>query len=504
LSGLADRIRSIVAPSAAAQPSSVAQGSSAAQGTGLKSDAADICETLGGEWRGKVFVVDRRWSPSATHGRERIGALAEGLERCAGEVPLFAGGAPARPPFVFFDLETTGLNGGAGTLAFLVGCGWFEPDGAFVTRQFLLTRHADERALLDAVAAELARAGALVSFNGKSFDAPLLEGRYLFHRIAWRGREMPHVDVLHPARRFWKARDGSPKGLRYDVADASPNGLRYGAAHPSPEGLRYGAADGSPEGLRYGAADGSPEGLRYTGAEQTVAHDLGGGAVAQPFRAARTESGCSLQTLEKQLVGLRRHGDVPGFEIPARYFQFVRSGDAGPLEAILEHNRLDLLTLAALTARLLQIANAGPESITDPREALALGHVYQRGGLDTRARDSYRRAIDRCRSPRGAYDPIRVDALRALALACRRARLHDDAAGWWRELVEMRACPDAIAREAAEALAIHHEHRVRDLTVAKAFALRNLEPGTVGEWTSAARHRLARIERKLEERSLKF
>ena len=108
---------------------------------------------------------------------------------------------------MFFDLETTGLSGGAGTLAFLVGCGWFEDDGAFVTRQFLLARHADERMLLEAVAAELARAGALVSFNGKSFDAPLLESRYLFHRLPWSGREMPHVDVLHPARRFWKRKE---------------------------------------------------------------------------------------------------------------------------------------------------------------------------------------------------------------------------------------------------------------------------------------------------------
>ena len=289
------------------------------------------------------------------HGKERIGALAERLALAAAEAPLFTGGAAARPPFVFFDLETTGLSGGAGTLAFLVGCAWFEEDGGFVTRQFLLARHADERPLLQAVATELARAGALVSFNGKSFDAPLLEGRYLFHRLGWRGREMPHVDVLHPARRFWKPRQVTP--------------------------------------------------------------------------AFGTSEGCSLQALERQIVGARRHGDVPGFEIPARYFQFIRSGDARPLTAVLEHNRLDLLTLAALTARLLHMARSGPAAIADPREALALGHVYARGGLEARGRDSYRRALERCRSPRGAYDPIRLEALRALALAHRRARQHEQAAG---------------------------------------------------------------------------
>ena len=449
MSSLADRIRGIVAPSG------VAQGLSPAE-AGLKAGATpgNLETVLGGAWRGGCFVVERSWDPDARHGRERIGALAERLEGAADQAPLFSGGAPARPPFVFFDLETTGLNGGAGTLAFLVGCGWFDADGSFTTRQFLLARHADERALLEAVAAELARAGALVSFNGKSFDAPLLEGRYLFHRIAWHGREMPHVDVLHPARRFWK---GSPKGLRYDS-----------------------------------------------------------GSVAQAFGPA--SEGCTLQALEQQLVGLRRQGDVAGFEIPARYFQFVRSGDAAPLAAILEHNRLDLLSLAALTARLLHLARSGPEEIGDPREAVALGHVYARAhrqaqgalspsqgdGFEARARASFRRAIDRCRSPRGAYDPIRIDALRALALTCRRARRHEEAAGCWAELAAMRSCPAPILREATEALAIHHEHRIGDLATAKTFALRNLEEGTDLRWVGSARYRLARIERKLEVRSLKF
>ena len=476
MSSLADRIRAIVAPRVAGAvpgggPGDLAQGVSAASTAGLKASAAstivNLGATLGGEWRGGVFVVDRRRDPAALHGRERIGALADRLDRAAGEAPLFTGGSPARPPFVFFDLETTGLSGGAGTLAFLVGCAWFDADGAFVTRQFLLARHADERPLLEAVAAELARAGALVSFNGKSFDAPLLEGRYLFHRLAWRGRELPHVDVLHPARRFWKSRESSSKGLRY----ASSGERGRGDAGLGNGGDLFVARPATGESVM----------------------------VAQPFRAASGE-GCSLQALERQLIGLRRVGDVAGFEIPARYFQFIRSGDAAPLEAILEHNRLDLLTLAALTARLLHMTRSGPGAITDPREAAALGHVYARGGLDARARESYRRAIERCRSPRGAYDPIRIDALRALALTCRRARQHDEAAGCWRELAEMRGCPAPIQREAAEALAIHHEHRVKDLASAKRFTLGGLATLTDGPQPSLAeamRHRLARIERKI-------
>ena len=397
---------------------------------------------MGGEWRAGCFVVDRRVEPSARHGREGVGYSAERLEQASDDAALFTNGAAARPPFIFFDLETTGLSGGAGTLAFLIGCGWFEPDGAFVTRQFLLTRFVDERPLLVAVAAELGRAGALVSFNGKSFDAPLLETRFLFHRLEWFGGRLPHVDVLHPARRFWRNRD--------------------------------------------------------------VGRSFQGRLDRDPERVALQKDACSLQALERQIIGARRAGDVPGFEIPGRYFQFVRSADAGPLRAVLEHNRLDLLTLASLTARLLHLTRTGPAGARDAREALALGHVYTQAGFEERARAAYRHAIDRCRSPRGAYDPIRIHALRMLALAWRRVRRYEEAASCWCDLLAIRGCPPQLEREATAALAIHHEHRRRDLGSAKAFALRSLASGTPPAWREAVHHRLARLDRKMALQSLKF
>jgi hypothetical protein len=161
--------------------------------------------------------------------------------------------------------------------------------------------------------------------------------------------------------------------------------------------------------------------------------------------------------------------------------------------------------------------------VSDAREAVALGHVYLRAhiqaqgvatlssepGLHERALASFRRALDQCRSPRGAYDPIRIDALRALAIACRRARRHDEAASAWGELAAMRGCPAPIMREASEALAIHHEHRVRDLESAKAFAIQSLKTDCGPSWAGAARYRLARLERKIsggtpEGRTLEF
>jgi hypothetical protein len=180
----------------------------------------------------------------------------------------------------------------------------------------------------------------------------------------------------------------------------------------------------------------------------------------------------------------------------------VRSGDARPLEAVLEHNRLDLLTLAALTARLLHMARTGPGAISDPREALALGYVYARGGLGARACDAFRYAVDMTeRSPAtAAMTVMKSDGLRALALMQRRARQYADAAQCWRRLLDLPGCPPEIAREAANALAIHHEHRVRDLAQARRFALGSLAAVTNGlrpSLAQAVRYRLARIERKM-------
>jgi uncharacterized protein len=436
LTSLADRIRGIVAP---ARPGvGLAPGESPPSGCGNDEsvsrypapaggelEPADLA-LLGGAWRGRCFVIERRWERSAAHGRQTIGALSERLNRSSRAASLFANGAET--PFVFVDLETTGLNGGAGTHAFLVGCGWVTADGAFVTRQYLLTRFEDERQLLEAVSTELETAGALVSFNGKSFDAPLLESRFLFHRLEWTCGRVPHVDVLHPARRFW-----GPD------ADSAPR--------------------------------------------------------------LDQESNCSLSSLERRLVGAGRNSDVEGYEIPSRYFRFVRSRDSRPLLAVLEHNRLDLLTLAALTSRLLHLAEIGPEAVGSAGEALALGRVYTRAGLDGRAREAFTRSIQMSRAPAGAFDAIRIEALRALAQALRRARKHDEAAACWQTLAETRGCPSHLAREAIEALAIHHEHRIRDLMAARTFALQALDGEQHPGRTRAVQHRLARLDRKLERRS---
>ncbi len=106
---------------------------------------------------------------------------------------------------VFIDLETTGLAGGTGTFAFLVGIGHIELDH-FVVRQYLLPDFQYEWLLLKQVENVLSGAEFLVSFNGKSFDVPLLKNRFVLNRMETGVDDLIHIDILHPARRLWSRR----------------------------------------------------------------------------------------------------------------------------------------------------------------------------------------------------------------------------------------------------------------------------------------------------------
>jgi hypothetical protein len=105
---------------------------------------------------------------------------------------------------LFLDTETTGLAGGAGTVAFLVGLAWW--DGAtLVLEQILVRALGEEAPMLDLVRERIARASMLVTFNGKSFDLPLLRTRFVMAGMK-APAEPPHLDLLHVARRVHKER----------------------------------------------------------------------------------------------------------------------------------------------------------------------------------------------------------------------------------------------------------------------------------------------------------
>jgi len=110
--------------------------------------------------------------------------------------------------WLFLDTETTGLAGGTGTYAFLVGLAWWDAGGLQVEQLFLRDLH-EEYSLLQELSTRIAERPVLVTFNGKTFDWPLLESRFTMTRTIRVPRLAAHLDLLHPARALWKLRLGS-------------------------------------------------------------------------------------------------------------------------------------------------------------------------------------------------------------------------------------------------------------------------------------------------------
>jgi len=162
---------------------------------------------------GPCFVIDRVLPVDHRHGPD---ALADLLQCRPGAAVAYALDARLETldfrDFVFLDTETTGLAG-AGTLAFMVGVAFFEarPDGrdVLVVRQYFLRDHGDELGMLRQLEELVAGRAGLITFNGRSFDVPLLDNRYLMNRLPSPLSRLPHIDLLPPARRLYRARLGS-------------------------------------------------------------------------------------------------------------------------------------------------------------------------------------------------------------------------------------------------------------------------------------------------------
>ncbi|MBL8488719.1 MAG: ribonuclease H-like domain-containing protein [Rhodocyclaceae bacterium] len=182
-----------------------------------------------------------------------------------GRVPLAglpgvrAEGFPADPlRCLFLDTETTGLAGGTGTVAWMVGLGRLGTD-AFGLRQWVMAGFAAEAALLGALAAEVRRDDVLVSFNGKSYDLPLLATRFRMHGMPDPFAGLPHLDLRHPLRRRHGA--GLPDG-RLKTLEEAVLGHRRERDLPGAEApaawlawLRDGRVGLLPEVARHNRAD---------------------------------------------------------------------------------------------------------------------------------------------------------------------------------------------------------------------------------------------------------
>lgn len=220
--------------------------------------------------------------------------------------PLFTGDSWEISRVLFLDTETTGLSGGAGTVAFEIGIGFFNQHG-FVIRQYIMRDYCEEAAMLAEIADVIRNFDVIVSFNGKSFDVPLLESRMIMCRIHLPISQMPHLDLLHAARRVYKLR------------------------------------------------------LRR----------------------------CSLGALEEAVLGTSRKDDLPGSQVPQRYFDYIRTGEFSLMEDVLRHNFEDVKNLAVLTSHLCSVFR-NPQSLEHPEDIFSVGKTLVRGGQTHRARDCFR------------------------------------------------------------------------------------------------------------------
>jgi uncharacterized protein len=438
---LAERLRAVVGGAASAVPR-VEPGEAEGSAASASDRAGRAAAALGGAVReapgGRCIVVDRDYRAGDRHGRHAVASIVrmlqasiEGFATLGRAWPGTRGVTPAAGPLLqdldglcVVDLETTGLAGGAGTQAFLVGCARIDGDSVAV-RQFLSPGFEHERAQLHLVEEWMRDRTQLLTFNGRSFDVPLLEMRFNYHRLAWPWATLPHLDALHPARRLWRDRS--------EVGGLDPD-----------------------------------------------------------------EASCTLAVLERRLSGLHRVGDVAGFDIPSRYFQFARDGRPEPLAAVLEHNRLDLLSTLLVCARAASLVVLGPGAAESGYECLGLGRMHDRLWQRDEAEACYLQAV-RTGGQMGD-GRLRGEALRRLALLRRRGGRSDSAAEAWRELLVTPGASPLARREAREALAIYHEHRAHDFDAARSFVIEALAEALDGRRRGEAEHRLARLDRKLAQR----
>lgn len=166
-----------------------------------------------GDLRGRVLapLLSKGTSASPRRGAGQAAAREDsagpGAERSAALSNDTGGRADERSAawdrLLFLDTETTGLGLGAGNVPFMVGLGFWE-EGRFIVEQLLIRHPGEEEAMLKHVAARLAERPYLVSYNGKSFDWPILKSRYVMNRIAQPDEPLGHIDFLYPSRSLWK------------------------------------------------------------------------------------------------------------------------------------------------------------------------------------------------------------------------------------------------------------------------------------------------------------
>jgi uncharacterized protein len=166
-----------------------------------------IEDVVTGEWLhdplGDIFKVRDEFTSGYMHGRIKLEndfSFSRMLNVCG-----ISGDDIALEDILFIDTETTGLSGGTGTMAFLIGLGYFTSEG-FIVDQYFLDDPANELSLMNTVSNQINPYKLIVSYNGSSFDLPLLRTRFVMNRLPPPFNQMSHLDLLHLSRKIWKLR----------------------------------------------------------------------------------------------------------------------------------------------------------------------------------------------------------------------------------------------------------------------------------------------------------
>lgn len=317
---------------------------------------------------------------------------------------------------LFVDSETTGLSGGAGTCAFLIGAGYFTDTG-FCLHQYFMNDFNEEAALFHELNQLVQRFESIVSYNGKSYDIPLLNSRNIYLGTRSPFPDILHLDLLHAVRKLWSHR--------------LPN--------------------------------------------------------------------CSLQTAEAAVLGVSRHGDIPGHLIPGKYFDYLRRRDFATMKPVLYHNQQDILSMVALSIQVSRVVQSPRQMCHDSLDALKVGRIFEQCERYRESNELYEHVL--AQSPDGVS---RRDLLFRLALNHKRMNnWHEAARVWHRCLDRERYHPLPYIE-----LAKHYEHRVRNYLQAKTLVAKALTELEVLEtirklqhWTvykADLEYRLRRLVGKLD------
>jgi uncharacterized protein len=380
-----------------------------------KADSHTIDSVVAGSFRstprGEAFIAEQTFAEDYLHGTTShlVKAPLSLISEWANDVRI------AELPinkFAFLDTETSGMAGGTGTYAFLVGAARFV-DGRFTLQQFFLRDPSEEPAMLEALIDFLAPCEGLVTFNGKSFDAPLLTTRYKLHRIPVPFKDYAHLDLLPLARRLWRDR--------------------------------------------------------------------------LPSRA--------LKYLEEHVLGFTRASEeVPGYEIPWLYFDYLRTQDARPLGGVFYHNAMDVVAMAALLSHINELlADPYNGRVEHGLDFIALGKLYEDLNHWDEAARLFERGLEL-----GLDESDFGVAVRRLSILQKKRGDVDQALRLWEQAAEKGHIYAHIE------LAKYYEHKKRDAKTslmwaksARMEAERADLPAYVRKhWLDEIDHRLARLERK--------